>query len=139
MKQIILFFFSFFLFTSCVFNNKSEGHFDKMIQGIWQVNTEPRLMYVENDSFKIEHLFNVLEHKGYFVNNSIPDDPPRWVWEDRPEHELSIHWYSDGKEGDMKYLHHVFNVYDNETMVVYGFPFSKNEIDTLYRVKNLNK
>lgn len=138
MRKFLFFIISLFAMTSCVVNTKSVGHFDDMLQGMWQINNEMRILTIKNDSFKIERLYNVMEYKGNFINNSIPDDPPRWIWENAEEHELSIHWFCKGKEGDMKYIEHVEMPDLNETMIVIGLPFSNNEVDTLHRIIDLN-
>lgn len=140
MKRIILICISILSLSSCIINTSHESHFDKMLQGMWQINNEKRILYVEKDSFKIERLFNIIECYGHFVNNSIPDDPPRWIWEDAPDYDLSIHWFSGNHEGDMIYLNHTHDETNlgREIMIVRDLPFSENIVDTLYRIQNLN-
>lgn len=104
-----------------------------MIQGIWQINNELCLVTFKDTLIESERLFNIKEFSGSFSLNSIPDDPPRWAWEEEPDHNLSIHWKINRIYGDMVYIRHIPDTL-RETIVVTEFPFSNNNLDTLYRV-----
>ena len=128
-----------FSLSSCIFGSSSRSHLDEILQGTWRINNELRLVTFEDTIISSEILFGVPEFKGSFKLNLIPDDPSRWVWEDRPEHILSINWRINKVSGDMVYIKHLpADTTLRETIVVTGFPFSKNKLDTLYKVQVSN-
>ena len=132
-KYYILIVICLFIFVSCVITTTHEHNMSEAIQGSWLINKEFRTISFIRDSFYIEQGDGVLLKKGAFVNNPIPDDPSRWVWEKAPDSSPSVHWVgTDKMQGDMKHVKHLQDrVY--ETMIVTGLPYSENEMDTLQR------
>lgn len=128
----------FFILSSCLFNGSTENNFDDMVQGMWQPNTERRIITFAGQSFKIDRLFGVTEHEGTFFANPVLDEPNRWIWEDAQQVEMSLHWFSEDKEGDMVFIEYVEG-FERKTMLVRGLPFSKNLVDTLHYVEDLKK
>lgn len=133
MKKLnyLLFSVILLLLSSCVIGTSNEGHLDDMLQGDWEINHEMRYASFHGNVFDVRDSQGQLEFNGTFTNDKMSSDPPMWVWEDSTE-KISVTWNAKDTTGHIIYVDYLGNC-DQKILVVSGFPFSKNSVDTLYQ------
>lgn len=133
-KTIGLLLFIILCMTSCVIGTSNEGHLDDMLQGKWQINHEMRYVSFKENVFEVTDSLSITEFSGTFENDKIPTEPPMWIWENSSA-KISVTWNVNDSLGTMAYVNSIGDC-NQKILVVSGFPFSRNAVDTLYQKKD---
>lgn len=131
-KLTVLLFFLVFLISACLIGTTNEGHFDDMLQGSWYINHEQRNVTFDGNTFRVNDDEGKCLFDGQFTNDAIPDSPPMWIWESNNV-QLSVTWQSCDTTGQMRFIDAIGDC-EQKVLVVSGFPFSQNSIDTLREI-----
>lgn len=108
--------------TSCYKQFLLDDNFDETLQGTWSVNYKYQFIEFKNDSIIFKNVLNMPYDYGEFFNNSTPQyNKIKWLMQ-------------NGTMGEMIFKGYLYNS-KTQAIIINGLPYSKHNIDTLYRVK----
>lgn len=130
MKKIILIIFLIFVSLSCNNDNNKLTAIDKL-QGMWQINNEPKIFTVSNNQWAIIQLYNKLEANGYiFIPKNIPSI----------NQSNTLLWCNQTDSGLINIISQVNDVTieNRESYLIKGMPYSNHTTDTLHRIIDIS-
>lgn len=108
--------------TSCYKQFLLDNNFDETLQGTWSINYKYQFIEFKNDSIIFKNVLNMPYDYGEFFNNSTPQyNKVKWLMQ-------------NNTMGEMIFKSYLYNS-KTQAIIVNGLPYSKNNQDTLYRVK----